>query len=197
MSMRVWVWPLLLALLTGCGGSDGPPWALRDISGLLPPLAFELHDGDGETRSAADFAGDVVLLYFGYTHCPDVCPATLARLSAVARGLDDGGARVRILFVSVDPARDTPPVLRAYGSAFGPRVVALSGSQDQLMRLARRYRISFGLGKPQADGQYEVSHSSAVFIFDSRGEARLLATDADSDAAVAADLARLLAPHVG
>lgn len=183
---------LLLVLAAGCSDTDRQPWALRDISGLLPPLAFQLHDGSGETRSASDFAGDVVLLYFGYTHCPDICPATLARLSAVVRELGSAGGRVRILFVSVDPARDTPDALRSYGHAFGPQVVALSGSQRQLADLTRRYRVSYGLGKPNADGQYEVSHSSAVFIFDSRGDARLLATDADSDASLAADLSRLL-----
>jgi len=190
--VRSSLWLLLvLALLGGC--SDNPhPWALRDISGLLPPLAFELHDGSGQPRTEADFAGDVTLLYFGYTHCPDICPTTLARLSGVLRQLEAGAGRVRILFVSVDPARDTPVVLRAYAHAFGPQVVGLSGSQAQLARLAKRYRVSYGLGKPGADGQYEVSHSSAVFIFDTHGQARLLATSTDSDASLVADLARLL-----
>lgn len=191
-----WLLVLGLAVLGGC--SDGsPPWALRDISGLLPALAFELHDGSGQPRSAADFAGDVTLVYFGYTHCPDICPTTLARLSGVVNQLKGGAARVRILFVSVDPARDTPAVLSGYARAFGPQVVGLSGSQAQLRQLARRYRVSYGLGKPDADGQYEVSHSSAVFIFDTRGAARLLATSADSDASLATDLTRLLSADNG
>jgi protein SCO1/2 len=181
-----------LALLAACG-EKSPPWALRDISGLLPALEFTLHDGSGQVRTASDFAGEATLLYFGYTHCPDVCPATLAQLGGVLRGLDGAAQRVRILFVSVDPARDTPEVLQAYAHAFGPRVVALSGSSEQLRQLTRRYRVSYGLGEPDAAGHYEVSHSSAVFIFDTHGEARLLATEADSAASLAGDLRRLLA----
>jgi protein SCO1/2 len=183
---------LCLTLLGACG-ETAPPWALRDISGLLPPLDFTLHDGAGRVRSASDFAGDVTLLYFGYTHCPDVCPATLAQLAGVLRGLDGAAQRVRILFVSVDPARDTPAVLQAYANAFGPQVVGLSGTQKQLRQLAKRYRVSFGLGKPDAAGHYEVSHSSAVFIFDAQGTARLLATEDDSADSLAGDLRRLLA----
>ena len=190
--LRTWLLVFVLFMLGGC--EDGSqPWALRDISGLLPPLAFELHDGSGRPRSASDFAGQVTLVYFGYTHCPDICPTTLARLAGVVRRLGTTGEGIRILFVSVDPARDTPPVLQAYARAFGPQVVALSGTQAQLTRLAKRYRISYGLGEPGADGQYEVSHSSGIFIFDRDGEARLLATSADTDDGLVTDLTRLVA----
>ncbi|HED18256.1 MAG TPA: SCO family protein, partial [Gammaproteobacteria bacterium] len=98
----------------------------------------------------------------------------------------------RILFVSVDPARDTVDVLQAYEQAFGPRVTALSGTQEQLRTLTKRYRVSYGFGKPDANGQYEVSHSSAVFIFDHDGAARLLATGADSAGKISIDMKRLL-----
>jgi protein SCO1/2 len=189
---RSWLLAVCLTLLGACSGTS-QPWALRDISGLLPPLDFTLRDGAGQVRSASDFAGEVTLLYFGYTHCPDVCPATLAQLAGVLRRLDGAARRVRILFVSVDPARDTPAVLQAYANAFGPQVVGLSGTPKQLRQVAKRYRVSFGLGKPDAAGHYEVSHSSAVFIFDSRGEARLLATQDDSADSLAGDLRRLLA----
>lgn len=193
MSVRCRTWLLVLVLLTLGGCENGSqPWALRDIGGLLPPLSFDLHDGSGRPRSASDFAGRVTLVYFGYTHCPDICPTTLARLAGVVRRLGARGEEVRILFVSVDPARDTPPVLQAYARAFGSQVVALSGTQAQLTRLAKRYRISYGLGEPGADGQYEVSHSSGIFIFDQHGAARLLATSADSDDSLVADLARLV-----
>jgi len=180
-----------LLLLTACGDTS-KPWALRDISALMPTLMFSLHDGDGQPREAADYAGKVVLLYFGYTHCPDICPTTLARLASAVQQLGNDAGRVRILFVSVDPTRDTPTVLKAYAQAFGPRVTALSGSQEQLVRLTKRYRVTYGLGKPDPEGHYEVSHSSAVFIFDAHGAARLLLTQKDSMRKLTTDLVRLL-----
>jgi len=158
----------------------------------MPALEFELHDGSGQTRHADDFRGNLVLLYFGYTHCPDICPTTLANLVSVTRKLGAAADQTRILFVSVDPARDTAAALQRYQQAFGPRVTALSGTPAQLRALTRRYRISYGLGKPDADGRYEVSHSSAVFIFDRDGAARLLATGSDSAEKIATDLKRLL-----
>lgn len=192
---RVWRVCLLavaLALLGGCGDS-GQPWALRDVSGLLPPLAFTLHDGSGLVRTADDFAGQVTLVYFGYTHCPDVCPATLARLAGVLGDLGPAAAQqAHILFVSVDPARDTPALLQAYGQAFGPAVTALSGTPAQLRHVTKRYRVTYGLGAADASGDYEVAHSSAVFIFDRHGEVRLLATEDDSAERLASDLHRLL-----
>lgn len=189
---RAMVLVMSLMLLGACSESS-QPWALRDVSGLLPPLEFTLHGGDGQLHTAADFAGEVTLLYFGYTHCPDICPATLAQLAGVLRKLDGAEQKVRILFISVDPARDTPAALQAYASAFGSRVVGLSGTDKQLRQMTKRYRVSYGLGKPDAAGRYEVSHSSAVFIFDTRGEARLLATQDDGPDSLATDLRRLLA----
>jgi len=182
---------LLLVLVSGCDRSPSIR-GLHDISGLMPTLAFTLHDGSGQPRHVDDFHGDIVLLYFGYTHCPDICPTTLANLVNATRKLGKAADRTRILFVSVDPARDTADVLQRYGQAFGPRVTALSGTQAQLRALTKRYRVSYGYGKPGADGQYEVSHSSAVFIFDRDGEARLLATGADSADKISADLKRLI-----
>ena len=181
----------LLMLVAGCDRSPSP-WGLHDISGLMPPLEFELYDGSGQTRHADDFQGNLVLLYFGYTHCPDICPTTLASLVSATRKLGAAADRTRILFVSVDPARDTAAALQRYQQAFGPRVTALSGTPTQLRTLTRRYRVSFGLGQPDADGQYEVSHSSAVFIFDRDGTARLLATGTDSAEIISTDLKRLL-----
>jgi len=186
-----WMTGVLLVLLSACGHSQSP-WGLHDISGLMPALRFELHDSKGQTRHADDFRGKIVLLYFGYTHCPDICPTTLANLVNATRKLEDNADQIRILFVSVDPARDTADVLQAYEQAFGPRVTALSGTQEQLRTLTKRYRVSYGFGKPDANGQYEVSHSSAVFIFDRDGAARLLATGADSAGKISIDMKRLL-----
>ncbi len=108
----------------------------------------------------------MVLLYFGYTHCPDVCPTTLSLLSHAVTALGTDAGQVRILFVSVDPARDTLAQLKTYAAAFGPEVVGLRGSEAELKALTKRYRVSYGYGKPDARGDYEVSHSSAVYVFD-------------------------------
>lgn len=181
------------ALLIACSGG-GSHWRTTDISGVMPPLRFTLTDGStGRVVHAADFRGKVVLLYFGYTHCPDVCPTTLANLAASVRALGARASQVRILFVSVDPARDTPAVLQQYAAAFGPRVVGLHGNQAELRSLTKRYRVSYGYGKPDAHGDYEVSHSSAVYVFDARGNVRLLARPTDRPQDIAHDLGRLIA----
>ena len=188
---------LLAGLLAACGQS-APPWGLRDISGLMPPLDFTLTEAsDGATVHGKDFRGKVVLLYFGYTHCPDVCPTTLALLSHAVKTLGTSADQVRVLFVSVDPARDTLDQLKTYAAAFGPEFVGLRGSEAELKALTRRYRVSYGYGKPDASGAYEVSHSSAVYVFDREGEIRLLIGSIDSAAVITGDLQRLLAETPG
>ncbi len=158
----------------------------------MPPLKFTLVDDAGEPVTAASFAGKVVLLYFGYTHCPDVCPTTLADLAQSLQQLGSSANRVRVLFVSVDPKRDTPSVLKNYASAFAPQVVGLTGDEDELQAITKRYRVAYRLGKPDAEGNYVVYHSSAVFIFDTLGRVRLLADYTDGSRAIAHDLKQLL-----
>jgi protein SCO1/2 len=180
---------LAAILLAACGRGEG--WHVKDISGLMPDLAFALTDDQGETVHAANYRGHVVLLYFGYTHCPDVCPATLARLSAALKQAGSGGAQMRVLFVTVDPARDTLEVMRDYTRYFGPQFLGLRGTDAELAALTKRYRVTYGRGKPDAHGGYEVSHSSAVFVFDREGHVRLIIRDGDGVPAIAADLKRL------
>ncbi|HYW03156.1 MAG TPA: SCO family protein [Gammaproteobacteria bacterium] len=178
-------------LLAGCG--DSRHWSLKNIEGVMPPLRFRLTDDSGRPATAGDYRGKVVLLYFGYTHCPDVCPTTLAKLAGSLGALGDRADGVRVLFVSVDPKRDSATVLHRYVGAFGPQFTGLRGGQDALRTLTRRYRVSYGYGKPAADGSYEVSHSSAIFIFDRRGRIRLLAQQDDDARAISHDLRQLLA----
>jgi len=188
---------LLVSLLAACGQNE-PPWGLRNISGFMPSLDFTLTEAsDGATVHGKDFRGKVVLLYFGYTHCPDVCPTTLALLRHAVKALGTNADQVRILFVSVDPARDTLAQLKTYAAAFGPGVVGLRGSADELKAFTRHYRISYGYGKPDSRGAYEVSHSSAVYVFDREGEIRLLIGSTDSAPVITGDLQRLLAETPG
>lgn len=178
--------------LSACTRDDGQ-WKLTNVSGHLPDLGFSLQADNGQAASGASFAGKTTLVFFGYTHCPDVCPETMARLMQVLEQLGDDARDVRILFISVDPHRDTPQTLHTYVQAFDPQhVVGLSGSEKQIANLARRYRVAYQTEKPDGNGHYEVTHSSAIYVFDRTGRARLLATASDSADMIADDLKRLI-----
>jgi protein SCO1/2 len=179
-------------LLAGCQHGGELPWKLTNVSGHMPDLDFKLVDDHGKPVSGADYRGKVVLMYFGYTHCPDVCPLTLAQLHVVMQRLGPLADDARILFVSVDPARDTPEVMHAYVNAFDPRAVGLSGEPRALEALSKRYRSAYTREPDKGDGQYEVSHSSAIYLFDRDGKARLLSTAADAQDDLVHDLHLLL-----
>jgi protein SCO1/2 len=191
----------LTAFLSGCS-EPAPPWSSTSITGLMPSLAFELTDAQGDPVTADDYRGKVALLYFGFTHCSDVCPVTLATVSAAVRSLGPEAERVRVLFVSVDPWRDTPEVLDTYAARFGPQVVGLTGDVPALARLARRYRVVFDKTPPVAaeahaghqghEDHYEVSHSNGIFAFDAEHRARLLMREESGVPTLAADLRRLV-----
>lgn len=173
-------------------------WHGIDITGSLPPLAFTMvRANDGRTVSAADYRGKVVMLYFGYTFCPDICPTTLGNIASILKRLGPKARDVRFLFVTVDPNRDTIPVLKRYVEAFGPGIDGLRGTPDQIAALARRYRVTYSVHPATATAPYTVSHSSAIYVFDQSGRARLLmpletVTHPDL-AGSAADLERLIA----
>lgn len=183
---------LLTAALAACAGRD-PPYVLKNVTGLVAPLEFQLTDQDGQPVTAADYRHDLVLLYFGYTQCPDECPTTLTTLANALGTLGPQAARVRVLFVTVDPRRDTTAVLKRYVGNFGPQFVGLRGDAGELTELSKRYRIAYHYEQPDKYGNYEVDHSSAVFIFDREGRARLLALSDNTAQQVASDLRRLLA----
>lgn len=191
---RIWLAALAL-LLASCGG--GGPWQLKDITGVVPDLAFKLADDSGREVGAADYRGRVVLLFFGYTNCPDVCPTTLIKLSGALERMGKAAQGVQVLFVTVDPKRDTPEVLHRYVRAFGTRIAGLRGSPDELRALAKRYRISYSYGEPDANGDYVVTHSSAVFVFDAAGKARLMVLPDTGEKVIAHDLERLIGAGQG
>jgi len=182
----------LLVLLAACGRS-GTNWHATNISGAMPALTFSLtRASDGAPVRASDYRGKVVVLYFGYTHCPDICPATLANLAGAIATLGRRADDVRVLFVTVDPNRDTGPVLAKYAQAFGPQIEGLRGTDDQLTGLARRYRVLYSVSPDSPGHPYEVMHSAAAFFFDRNGHARLVATKTDDSVGLAADLKQLL-----
>lgn len=179
-------------VLAACGDSS-KGWHGRNITGALPDLQFTmLRVNDDKPVTAADYRGKVTLLYFGYTHCPDICPLTLANLSESLRRLGKDAKQVRVLFVTVDPDRDKAPVLKAYVNAFSPEMDGLRGTDNAIAMLARRYRVAYSVKKPTRTHPYEVNHSAAVFFFDRQGKARLVTLTTDNTAAIAADMERLI-----
>lgn len=180
-------------LLAGCGPADNYQWHGHDVTGVTADLAFQLVDGNKKTVNAGTYAGKVRLVYFGYTYCPDVCPATMAHLAAALGQLTSPQRnKVRVLFISVDPKRDTPQRLKQWTRHFGPDFIGLTGSQKELKWLANRYRISYSYDTPGKNGFYLVNHSSAVFVFDGRGKARLLLKQDENSKEIAEDLAHLI-----
>lgn len=171
-SWRIGGWCLLL-LLAACQPSV--KWYGTDISGLMPDLRFSLVASDGKPLTQANLAGKSVLLFFGYTSCPDVCPTTLMHLSQARAALPDAvQQQLVILFVSVDPARDTPKRLADYVHFFGKGVLAATGSKAQLDDITSRYRTSYSYGAPDAAGNYVVNHGSGIYGFDRQGKIHLL-----------------------
>lgn len=165
---------LLTALLAGCSDNE-INYNGKDISGLMPELEFNLINGDGDQVTAEDYSGKVRMMFFGFTSCPDICPTAMQTLNRAASSLPpELQDEVLTLFVSVDPKRDTPERLDKYVSFFGENIVGLTGTEPQLRELAKRYRTTFGYGESNEKGDYDVSHSNAVYIFDRQGHVRLL-----------------------
>jgi protein SCO1 len=186
---------LVLAVLSGCG--SGAKWHAIDVSGSWPPLEFTMtRASDGKQVTQADYRGQTVMIYFGYTYCPDVCPTTLSHISDILKRLGSDAQHVRVLFVTVDPNRDTLPVLAAYVKHFAPQIDGLRGTPDQLAALSRRYRVVYSVTPQTPNHPYEVTHSSAIYVFDGSGAARLLVASLASAtpdlAGTASDLRRLV-----
>lgn len=186
---------LALALLAGCG--QRATWHAVDVSGSLPPLSFAMtRTEDGKQVTQADYRGMTVLLYFGYTNCPDVCPTTLSEVHDILTRLGPDARHARMLFVTVDPDRDTAPLLAAYVKNFGTKIDELRGTPDELADMARRYRVEYSVTPASRNHPYEVTHSSAIFVFDGSGAARLIVASLSSTtpdiAGTTADLKRLV-----
>ena len=184
--------PLLLSLLLLSCGSE-KPYHMTDITGAMPKLQFRMERANDHTLVTGDwYRGRVVILYFGYTHCPDICPTTLANLSEVLKRLDTRAYDVAVIFVSVDPDRDTPEVLGPYVRNFAKQVDGLTGPPNGLMALTRRYRVLYKVTKDSPGHPYTVMHSNSVFFFDRSGAARLVTTSTDDIAGITDDVKRLL-----
>ena len=170
LTRRHMLWGAPLAVVVAGAGAAG--WTLSHRSASTGGIGgpFSLVDGDGRTVTDASFAGRWLLVYFGYTHCPDACPTALQDMANAVDMLDPAQRKaVDIVFISIDPARDTPAVMKDYVSNFAAPITALSGSAEQVAVAARAYRVYYAK-HPTEDGGYEMDHSSVIYVMDPHGE---------------------------
>ncbi len=181
-------------LLAACSrGADAPSFKAIDITGAEYARELSLPDAEGRPRTLADFKGKVTVVFFGYTQCPDVCPTTMVELAAVKNMLGADGARVQGIFVTVDPERDTPELLKAYVANFSPDFVALRGTPEQTVAAAKHFKVYFNKVPSRVPGgPYTVDHTAGSYVFDAAGRVRLFTRYGSGADALAHDLKILL-----
>ena len=179
------------AALAACGERK-PQFSAVDLTGADYAKDFQLPDTEGKVRSLKDFRGKAVVVFFGFTQCPDVCPTTLAEIAQAKQLLGPDGAKVQGIFVTVDPERDTPEVLKAYMANFGPDFVALRGSPEQLAAVAKDFKVYYKKVEGKTPRSYTMDHSAASFVFDPQGKLRLYSRYGTGPQALADDLRLLL-----
>ena len=174
-----------LALVLSSCARKPERFLATDITGVDWGRDFRLTDHTGMPRTLADFRGKAVMLFFGYTHCPDQCPTTLAKMARAVDRLGEDGKRAQGLFVTLDPRRDTQDVLAQYVPAFHPGFIGLRGSEAEVAQTAQDFKVFFASQRPDASGSYTVDHLTAIFVFDLQGRLRLyMKGDSDVDAIV-------------
>jgi protein SCO1/2 len=179
--------------LAACGKpADKPAFSAVDITGADYARKLALPDADGRVRSLDDFKGKVTVVFFGYTQCPDVCPTTMAELAQVKRSLGDKGGDVQGVFVTVDPERDTPQVLKAYMANFDPGFVALRGTPEQTKEAAKEFKVFYAKVPGKTPGSYTMDHTAGSYVFDRQGHVRLFTRYGAGPKALAGDLQQLL-----
>jgi protein SCO1/2 len=173
-------------------GADKPAFKAVDITGADYARTLSLPDAEGKIRTLADFKGKVTVVFFGYTQCPDVCPTTMAELAEVKRSLGKDGERVQGVFVTIDPERDTPQLLKNYITAFDPSFVALRGSDAQTKAVAKEFKVYYAKVEGRTPGSYTMDHTAGAFIYDTQGRLRLFTRYGGGAQALASDLRALL-----
>ena len=188
-----------LTLLVGCdapssgGGAAATSFKGIDITGAEYARTFSLTDQYGQRRTLADFRGKAVVVFFGFTQCPDVCPTTMAELAQVKASLGKDGDRVQGVFVSVDPERDTAAALKTYMGAFDPSFVALRGSLEETAATAKEFKAFYAKVPGKTEGSYSVDHTAGSYVFDAQGKVRLFVRYGSGAQPLADDLKALLA----
>ena len=177
-------------LFSACS-EQKPAFASIDVTGANYAKDFELTDHNGQLRHLADFKDKVVVMFFGYTQCPDVCPTSMAELAEVKQLLGKDGERLQGLFVTVDPARDTPEVLRGYMGNFDPTFLALTTTPDKLAELAKDYKVYYKRVDGKTPTSYTMDHSAGSYVYDTQGRLRLFTRYGSGAKVLAADIVQL------
>ena len=186
---------VLLALVgcdRGAGRAAPPSFKATDITGADFGRTLSLPDVDGRLRTLDDFKGKVTVLFFGYTQCPDVCPTTMAELAQVKKSLGADGDQVQGVFVTIDPERDTPEVLRSYVAAFDPGFIALRGTPEQTAAAAKEFKVFYAKVPGKTPGSYTMDHTAASYVFDKQARLRLFVRYGSDSTALASDLQTLI-----
>lgn len=184
---------LAVFALAGCQPAPPPMFQATDITGATFARDFKLTDHNGAVRTLADFKGKVVAVFFGYIHCPDVCPTTLADFSVALRQLGPQAAQVQVIFVTLDPQRDTPDLLKQFVPAFNPGFLGMYTDADSLKALANEYKVVYQKTSVKGADDYLLDHSAGTYIYDPQGRLRLLMPYGSSPETIVHDLKILLA----
>ena len=182
-------------LLSACDAAKDGKASFRsiDITGAEYARELSLPDADGKVRSLTEFKGKVVLVFFGYTQCPDVCPTTLGEIANIRKSLGADGTKVQPIFVTVDPARDTPEILKAYMGSFGDDYIALRGSEEQTKEAAKSFKVFYSKVPGKTPDAYTVDHTAGTYVLDPQGRIRLFSRHGSPVDGLSADIRALLA----
>ncbi len=191
--LRVLFLAVIFAAILGCSApASQPKFIATDITGSLIGSDFSLSDHNGKLRRLSDFRGKVTLLFFGYTHCPDACPTTMTELAQVVKLLGDKGRDVQVLFVTVDPERDSLDVLKSYVPSFNPDFLGLRGDDATTHKVAEDFKIYYAKQASNSKAGYTIDHSTGVYVFDKQGQIRLFLTNSLKPKDIAHDVGMLM-----
>jgi protein SCO1/2 len=184
---------VMAVLLAGCDKFDrAPSFENTDVTGLEYGKGFSLVDHTGKPRTLADFRGKVVVLFFGYTQCPDVCPTTMIEMARVMKDLGPAADKVQVLFVTLDPQRDTREVLAQYVPAFDKRFIGLYGNADQTAAVAKEFKIFYSKVPGKNADNYTLDHTAGTYVFDRDGKLRLFVRNGQDPRSIVHDIRQLL-----
>ena len=179
-------------VLGACSKEEAPQFKSIDLTGADYAKNFALPDQNGQTRSLKDFAGKVVVVFFGFTQCPDVCPTSMAELAQIKKSLGTDGDRLQAIFITVDPERDTPELLKAYMGNFDPTFLALRPAIDKLPEVAKDFKIYYKKVEGRTPGSYSMDHSAGSYVYDAKGQIRLYSRYGTGPEGLTSDIRLLL-----